>query len=450
MKLSEIAQALELSSPQEVEITGISTDSRTIKPGNLFVAIRGPQFDGHHFISQAAASGASAVLASKAPASLNIPHLIVMDTILALAKIAKYHRQSLNCGTIALTGSNGKTSVKEMISSILPQPSHATPGNLNNHIGAPLSVLQLNSNHRYAVFELGANHPGDISYTVQIVKPQVALVNNIAPAHIAGFGSIEGVADTKGEIYRGLEPLGFAIVNDDDHFAHYWDEILKDKQVIRFSASKKADIYAANILFDENNCASFDLITPKGQTEIRMHVPGMHTVRNALAAASCTYALGIGLSAIAQGLTAFHGVSGRLTFFPGTNNSTIIDDTYNANLRSVLTALDILAQCKGKRIFIFGDMGELGEWTTLHHQEVGAAARELGIECVFTYGTHSKATAETFGPNAQHFTNQEDLLQKVLPVIESKSTILVKGSRSAKMEKIVAQLKDELQEAANI
>ncbi len=440
MNLSQITDLLSLPGHSDTEFTGFSIDTRQIKPGELYVALKGERFDGHDFIQQAAEKGAAAVLCSQVTEGLTIPQLVVPDSLQSLALIARAHRSMINCPVVALTGSNGKTSVKEMIASILPQPSWATKGNLNNHIGVPLSVLQLNASHRYAVFELGANHRGEIAHTVQIVQPDVALITNIAPAHIEGFGSIQGVADAKGEIYKGLKAGGVAVVNADDDYAHYWDGLLSDKNVLRFSIEAPADIYAEQLCFNDRQWATFRLRLPDEAVDIALQVPGEHNVRNALAAAACCHALGLSSETIAEGLQAFTGVAGRMTWLEGINQSIIIDDTYNANLRSVLTALKVLSARKGKRVFVFGDMGELGPWTQAHHQEVGEAARQYGIEQVMTCGQYSEITQLAFGGSGGHYTSHEALAADLLPQLDANTTVLIKGSRSSAMEKVVQKL----------
>ncbi len=440
MKLSDISAALKLPCTQDMWLTGVCIDSRQLKPGNLFVAIRGERFDGHQFIHNVIEAGAAAVLCSEKIPGIVIPQLVVPDTVQALAVIATAHRQKSSCAVIALTGSNGKTTVKEMIAAILPKPSYATPGNLNNHIGVPLSVLQIQDKHRYAVFELGANHPGEIAHTVAIVQPQVTLINNIAPAHIEGFGSIEGVARAKGEIHQGLLAGGTAVINDDDAHAHYWDLLLTNINTLRFSAAHPTAIHAREITFSKDGCGQFTLVTPQGEASIELQVAGAHNVMNALAAAACTHALGIALANIEKGLCQFRGVLGRMTFLHGKNNALVIDDTYNANLRSTLTALDVLASRPGRRIFVFGDMGELGRWSKQHHQNVGVAAREHGIEMLMTCGTHSENTARAYGVNGKHYHQQDMLVQDLLHQLDENTTVLVKGSRSSNMERIVQQL----------
>jgi len=444
MTLFEVCSVLNIPCTHDIELTGVCIDSRLVKPGNLFVAIIGERLDGHAYIADAVAHGAAAIICSKAGQPGSAVELIVPDTLQALAAIATYHRRKFSCQVIALTGSNGKTTVKEMIAAILPQPAHATHGNYNNHIGAPLCVLELQAEHRYAVFELGANHPGEIMHTVAIVQPQVTLINNIAPAHIAGFGSIDGVARAKGEIHQGLAAGGIAVINDDDGYADFWPPLLKNHKTIHFSQVKPADIYARAIRFNQQGCAQFMLVVPQGEAMVSLQVPGAHNVSNALAAAACTSALDIGLADIVAGLNQFAGVPGRMTFLAGKHQSLIIDDTYNANLRSVLSGLEVLANYRGKRIFVFGDMGELGAWTEQHHQEVGVAARNHGIDVLMTCGTHSKYTAAAFGASARHYQNKTELVDDLLAELNEATTVLVKGSRSAAMEKVVHQLTDDM------
>tara|TARA_A100001015_G_scaffold318220_1_gene437422 strand:- start:4417 stop:5760 length:1344 start_codon:yes stop_codon:yes gene_type:complete len=440
MNLSELASVLKVSCTENFDLQGVFIDSRKVQEGSLFVAIKGENFDGHDFIGQAVEKGAVAVVCERTSDEVPVPQLVVEDSVKELGEIASYHRNQFTCGVIALTGSNGKTTVKEMIASILPSPSFATQGNLNNHIGVPLSILNLRQDHRFGVFELGANHKGEIAYTVSMVKPKVTLINNIGPAHIEGFGSIEGVADAKGEIHLGLSKGGTAVVNEDDNFAHYWDACFRDKNQIRFSVEAPLDVYCKRLQMNPSGCASFTLVTPKGECEINLKVFGKHNVSNALAAAACTYALGIGLSDIERGLNNFTGVSGRMTKRIGRKGSIVIDDTYNANLRSVLSALYVLAKMKGHRILVQGDMGELGDATQAHHQEIGQRASELGIDEVYTCGNNSVFTAKGFGANAQHFVSQAELSKQLIERLDANTTVLVKGSRAAAMENIVHDL----------
>lgn len=441
MNLREIAASLDLTVSHDVMITGVSMDTRTLEPGHLFVALRGTRVDGQAFIPEAIQRGASAVLCSECVPECGVPQLVYPDLEQALGLMATAYRSSLSCSVIALTGSNGKTTVKEMLASILPKPSFATPGNWNNHLGVPLSIMQLNATHRYAVLELGANHAGEIAYTSAMVKPHVTLINNISGAHIEGFGSIEGIAKAKGEIHQNLLPDGTAVINADDAYAHYWDDVLADKKILRFSATHHdVDIYATDIELNHADGPKFMLVTPTGTVKIALNVPGMHHVLNALAAAACAYALGISNAQIADGLMHFKGVPGRLTSRLGQQGAMILDDTYNANLSSVLAGIHVLAARTGKRVLVLGDMGELGEHSAAYHQEAGEVARTEGLDKLFTCGTHSQMATHAFGEQGQHFETQEALLEALLPLLDTTTTVLVKGSRSSAMENVVNQL----------
>ncbi|MDF1678165.1 MAG: UDP-N-acetylmuramoyl-tripeptide--D-alanyl-D-alanine ligase [Legionellaceae bacterium] len=438
--LENIAKWLGLEVDKNTEITGVSIDTRTLAPGNLFVAFRGAQVDGHAYIPEAIRLGAAAILCMDEQETLSVPVLVYPDLEEALRLMATAYRLTLDCRVIALTGSNGKTSVKEMLSMILSPHVWATPGNWNNHLGVPLSVLQLKDSHRYAVFELGANHVGEIAYTVAMVKPHVALVNNIGTAHIEGFGSVERIAQGKGEIYQGLLPGGTAIINADDAYAHFWDDDVADKKVLRFSSEHtSADVYATDIELMPSG-STFTLVLDGDKQTVRLRVPGLHHVKNALAAASSAWALGITRDTIVKGLTHFMGVSGRLTPKITSVGALVLDDTYNANLNSVLTGISVLATHTGRRILVLGDMGELGEHAKAHHEAVGVAAKEQGIERLLTCGTLSQAATDAFGGAAEHFNNQAALLEVLKPELDVNTTVLVKGSRSSAMEQVVEGL----------
>lgn len=428
----------------EIDFQGVAIDSRKVLPGQLFVAIPGEKVDGHDFVKNALNNGASRVLVSRQLPDVDLEkQWVVEDTVATLSALAVQHRLACDCLIIAITGSNGKTSVKEMCKKILPEPSYASLGNFNNHLGVPICLMQLKPEHRYAVFELGANHIGEIAHTVAMVKPQVALINNIGPAHIGEFGGIEGVARAKGEIYAGLGDSGIAVVNADDAYAHFWDDIIHPRKVLRFGVSQDADVMAKEIQF-ENMCARWVLVTPQGEISIAMKVPGLHNIYNALAAASATLALGISLDNIAQGLEAFEGVPGRMAVLTGYQGATIIDDTYNANLRSVQAAIAVLAKRSGRRVLVLGDMGELGDWAIEHHRAVGLSARESGIDALYSYGDLSRRAAEEFGVNGQSFITKEELIDVLRPELDENTTILIKGSRSSAMERIVEQLVEKL------
>ena len=443
MNISEIAQCLHIASPVDAgqDITGVSINTRTLKPGDLFVAFQGAHVDGHAFIADAIQRGAAAILSTKPQAGLDKPVLVYPNLDKALALIAAQHRAQLSCRVVALTGSNGKTTVKEMLSAILGSTAFVTPGNWNNHLGVPLSILQVMPSHQYAVFELGANHVGEIAQTVALVKPDVALINNIGSAHLEGFGSIEGIARGKGEIYEGLLADGTAVINAEDAYAHFWDDVIQDKQVLRFSSiDSEADVYASHIKVDTPGGAVFKLVMAAGSCDITLRVPGMHHVRNALAAASCASALGIGLSQISKGLMRFTGVSGRLMPKKTPIGALVLDDTYNANLNSVLTAINVLASYSGRRILVLGDMGELGDYAAQHHEAVGVAAKQEGIDVLLTCGIVSQAASKAFGESAQHFDDQTQLLEMLKPILSAETTVLVKGSRSSTMEHVVEGL----------
>lgn len=444
MNPGKIAQILgcEFNSKSINTDVGVSIDSRTLKSGEVYLALTGERFNGHDFIAEAIEKGASAIICEKPLEQTSVPAFVVKSSLEALSLLASWHRQQINHPVIALTGSNGKTTVKEMVASILPKPALATQGNLNNHIGVPLSILKLRPEHRYAVFELGANHPGEIRYTAAMVKPDVALINNIAPAHIEGFGSIENVAKAKGEIYESLGEGGIAVVNEDDDFAHFWDPLFSVIQPLRFSLTKPTAVHAREITFDEAGAARFRLCLPCGSGFIQLQIPGKHSIQNALAAAACSYAAGIDLSFIIEGLEAFKGVSGRLEFLQGKNQAKVINDTYNANLRSVLTAVEVLAHYKGKKILVLGDMGELGEYAKGHHEAVGRKALASGIDYLMTCGHHSAFASEAFGAKAKHYATREALAQDLLHYLDRDTTVLVKGSRGAGMENVVHQLLD--------
>lgn len=439
MSLSELAKQLNFAAPtQDATFTGISKDTRTIIPGNLYVAICGEQFDGHQFVEEAFKKGACAALVSR-KLDLPIPQLIVNDTIEALGKIGKYWRDQLTIPFIGVTGSNGKTTLKNMIASILKAACHgneaqvlATEGNLNNNIGVPLMLSRLSSEHRYAVIEMGMNHFGEIAYLTQLVRPSVAIVNNAAEAHLEGLKDVAGVARAKGEIFQGLEKNGTAILNRDDGHFSYWKGLVEQHKILTFGLDNPADI-TAKIL--ENQKISIQ--TPKGNIELQLPLLGKHNIMNALAATAATLAVGIDLHAIKTGLEKMHPAPGRMRLYVLENNVRIIDDTYNANPFSLQAAVNTLATFSGKKVLVLGDMKELGNDAIKLHATCGEKIRAAGIDYLFTFGQMSAATTEAFGQNAQHFTERESLLNALQPHLTQDVTVLIKGSRSMRMEKIV-------------
>ncbi|OAI48703.1 hypothetical protein AYO45_04495 [Gammaproteobacteria bacterium SCGC AG-212-F23] len=445
LQLSEIATILTVKKPtQDATIQGVSSDTRTLSKGNLYIAIRGEQFDGHDFIKEAMQKGAAAAIVSRAIDS-PLPQIIVNDTIEALGKLAANWRERFSLPLIGVTGSNGKTTLKNMIASILRAACHndatqalATEGNLNNNIGLPLNLLRLNQSHRYAVLEMGLNHFGEMAYLSNIAKPTVAAINNAASAHLEGLEDVAGVARAKGEIFTALNKKGTAILNRDDAFFDYWKTLLNGQQIISFGFDASANVTAQ---FGENQQTT--IITPKGNITIKLPLLGRHNVMNALAAAAATLAVGIDLNAIKMGLENVTPAPGRLRQHQLKNNLRIIDDTYNANPASVNAAINTLATIGGTKILILGDMRELGPEASALHFSIGQSAKSAGIHHLFTFGELSQQATKAFGNHAQHFTDRDTLVQAVQPYLAENTTILVKGSRSMHMEKIIAQLVPE-------
>ncbi len=445
MLLSQAAQAIGAKLVgQDVRFTSVSTDSRNIARGDLFVALRGENFDGAKFVAGAAQLGAAAAVInadSYTGEQPPCPLLLVPDTRLALGRLAAYWRAQFAIPVVALTGSNGKTTVKEMLASILrvgagdEEAVLATQGNLNNDIGMPLTLLRLRKGHRYAVIEMGMNHPGEIDYLTRIARPDVAIVNNAASAHLAGLGSLEGVARAKGEIFAGLTDNGVAIINADDAYAGLWQELAQPHRVSRFALDAEAEVSAC---WDVTAFGiQMEIATPQGNANVQLRVPGAHNARNALAATAAAVALNIPLSAIAAGLESFSGVAGRLQRRVARGGATVIDDTYNANPDSMRAALKVLAQQPGRRIFVMGDMGELGGDAPRLHGEIGAEARRLGVHELLGLGELTKQAVQQFGTNGHHFDTLEALLAALDERLAPASTILVKGSRFMRMERVV-------------
>lgn len=454
MRLSEAARAI----PAELRgedraFDAVSTDTRTLAPRTLFVALEGERFDGHDFLGEAAAKRAAGALVQDsgsgiADAAGALPLLVVENTRLALGTLAAYWRKKFSMPLVALTGSNGKTTVKEMLASILreavaaeskiPNPESrvlATRGNLNNDIGVPLTLLELGPGHRYAVVEMGMNHAGEIRYLTRLAAPDVALINNAGPAHLEFFGSVEAIARAKGEIFEGLTPGGTAVINADDHHAGLWRTLAGGRQVIDFGLSRPAAVsarYALRYLESE-----IVVRTPHGEAQAVLKAPGLHNVRNALAASAAATALEVPAPAIARGLAGYAGIKGRMQRKTALHGATLIDDTYNANPESVRAAVAVLAQAPGARLLVLGDMGELGAGGAGMHAEIGTLARESGIERLLTLGELAAHAARAFGPGGRHFTRIEDLLAELENALAPDLTVLVKGSRFMQMERVV-------------
>jgi UDP-N-acetylmuramoyl-tripeptide--D-alanyl-D-alanine ligase len=447
MRLSEVASALAPDSSHasagDPIFTGVSTDSRSVNAGELFVALTGENFDGHAFVARAAERGAAAALVSRMFADVAIPQLLVTDTRLALGRLAQAWRRRFAIPVLALTGSNGKTTVKEMLRAILV--AHlgnvdavlATEGNLNNDIGVPQMLLRLNANHKMAIFELGMNHLGEIAYLTGLVEPDVALVNMAGTAHIGELGSRDAIAQAKGEIYSALKPGGIAVVNMHDRFGAYWKALAGGHRVIGFGISAEDEVLGE---FSSEPDGAVTIAYQGNEIRVRLQVLGNHNQRNALAAAAGACALGVPLTAIKAGLEAFNGVAGRLQTYRGHNSATIIDDTYNANPDSVKAAIAVLAKMTAPRILVLGDMGELGTDAVAMHAEVGAVARDAGIDSFCATGELMRGAVHAFGKGAEHFQEIDVLVNAIKPRLTAKTHVLVKGSRFMKMERVVAQL----------
>ena len=423
---------------ENVVVKGISTDTRTIEGGELFIALKGPNFDGHKFIQQAFDKGAIACLVEAEAENKNA--VVTKDTHLALGLLAKAWRQKLDKPVIAITGSNGKTTVKEMIASIISQTQSvmATHGNLNNDIGVPLTLFRLNDSYDTAVIEMGANHSGEINYLTNIALPDVAVITNIGAAHLEGFGSIENTAKAKGEIFNGLTKSGTAIINADDPFFEYFKDITAEYDVLSFGYKNKADI---SCQYESNTDGShLKVTTPKGDCEITLKLLGAHNVMNALAAIAVSVAVEIPLEKIVHGLESLEPVPGRLQMKPAINNSRIIDDTYNANPTSLHAAINVLHDFSGKRFLALGDMGELGDDSDELHVDAGIYAKERGVDSLYSFGKLAAKAAKEFGGNGFCYDKHEDMIDALRDDLSQDVTLLVKGSRSMHMENVVNAL----------
>ena len=421
---------------------GVSTDTRTLARGELFVALVGPHFDGHGFVRAAAGKGAVGALVSRT-LETEMATVQVADTRLSLGQLAAHWRRQFQIPVIAVTGSNGKTTVKNMIAAILSVtgPTLATQGNLNNDIGVPLTLLRLKPGDRHAVIEMGMNHPGEIDYLTKLTHPTIALINNAAAAHLAGLGSVEAVARAKGEIYAGLVADGVAIINADDPYADLWRSLAAPHRVITFGLDRPADI-CADYQLDASG-STIHLKTPYGGISMRLSLLGRHNVLNALAASSASLAAGVSLADIQAGLEKLKSVSGRLEVKRGRNGARVLDDTYNANPGSLAAGVEVLKVASGERVLVLGDIGELGEAARDIHRRVGLLAKSLGIEQLYAVGELTHDAVEAFGQGAQHFDNHEALINSLRNVLHDGMTVLVKGSRLMKMERIVSGIVDD-------
>ena len=436
LRLSELATALGCPAPdRDVPVEAIVTDSRKVDYGALFAALPGSQTDGHDFAGAAVRLGAVALLVRRR-LELPVPQLVVDDVLAALGTLAFLLRQRLDPVVVGITGSNGKTTVKEMVASIVRSrgPLLATQGNYNNELGLPLTLFRLEPRHRFAILELGASRAGDIAYLAGIAQPDVGLVTNIGPAHLGGFGSLEGVARAKGELYEALPADGWAVINADEPWVDLWRASNRAGQVITFGAGDDGEVRVAG---DEERPR---ILTPQGDFALEMPLPGRHNRVNAASATAVALALGIGLDDIRAGLAAVEAVPGRLNFIETEAGWTVIDDTYNANPASLYSALQVLSGMQGTAWLVLGDMKELGTDSPKMHREVGESARAMGVSRLFATGDMAAWTVDAFGPGAEHFATREELAEALLRSLRPGINCLVKGSRSMGMETVVAAI----------
>lgn len=444
MTLAQAAQCLGLKTTFPGEFAGFSIDTRTIETGNLFIALPGSKVDGHDFVKTAMEKGAAAALVSR-PIDCNIPQLITEDTVAALGKLSKAWRDQFHIPFIAITGSNGKTTLKNMIAAICIAACNgqedevlATRGSLNNHIGLPLTLGRLDKKQRYAAIEMGMNHFGEIDYLTHLTMPDVAVITNAAAAHLEGLGDVAGVARAKAEIFNGLEKTGIAVINRDDAFYPFWREKVAAHAYLTFGFHPDADVHIDVAGADKNQHVLFR--TPKGNIDISLPLLGRHNILNAGAATACAIAVGIELSVVKIGLEKIKPAPGRLEIHTLSSGIKVIDDTYNANPFSLQAAVETLANFQGKKILVLGDMKELGSDAKSLHSTAGSQIRHAGIDYLFTYGELSANAAAAFGEGAYHFDEQEKLISALKPLLIDTTTVLVKGSRSMRMEKVVAGL----------
>ncbi|MDR2012641.1 MAG: UDP-N-acetylmuramoyl-tripeptide--D-alanyl-D-alanine ligase [Rhodanobacter sp.] len=422
------------------DVNAVSTDTRTLGTGALFVALRGERYDAHDFLATARERGAAAFLVDHVIDS-DLPQIVVADTLVAFGEIARAVRAQRAVRVVGITGSNGKTTVKTLLAAILARHgrTHVNPGNLNNEIGLPATLLAMPDDSEYAVLEMGAGKPGDIAYLARIAQPQVALVNNVAAAHLERLGSVQGVAQTKGEIYRALPADGVAVINADDAFAADFAVLAAPRRTLTFGLLQRADV-GARIDTQTQDTSRFQISTPIGASDIALPLPGRHNVMNALAAATLALALDVPLARIRAGLESAAGVAGRLARRVHASGASVIDDSYNANPGSFAAAIAVLAAEPGERVLVMGDMGELGADAERLHADIGALAKRSGIRRLYAVGRLSRAAVAAFGHGAEHYPDQATLLAALHDELRKGVVLLVKGSRLSAMDRVTQAL----------
>lgn len=412
---------------------GMTQDSRALKPGNLYCALLGERVDGHRFVVDAADAQAAAALVSRV-VDAPIAQIVVDDVVRAMGRLAGAWRAAMNVRVVAITGSNGKTTVKTMLASIMRRCARtlATRGNYNNEIGVPLTLAALGEQHRYAVVEMGCGKPGDIEYLAAMARPEVGVVTNAGPAHLERLGSIDGVARTKGELFAALGADAVAVINRDDDYFEYWRGLCTESRQLSFGRSGRADIRLEG---------DTRVVTPSGAFSLELALPGEHNRMNALAAAAAALALGLTNDDVASGLAAVDSLPGRLSERRMGGGWRLIDDSYNANPASIYAGLQVLAARPGQRWLALGEMAELGEASTKLHREIGRAAHDLGIERLFAIGAHAESVADAFGAGGEAFNDMDVMARRLHDLLEPEVTCLVKGSRSAHMEQLIDRLR---------
>lgn len=445
LRLSELVAPL---SAQQVgadhEFSGVSTDSRQLKAGDLFVALKGASFDGHDFVAQAAANGAGALLVS-APVDSDLPQLRVADTQRALGLLGAYNRDLYEGPLVAITGSSGKTTVKNMVQAVLSQRGEtmATAGNFNNEIGVPLTLLRLGPSVEFAVVEMGAGKAGDIAWLCQLGRPTIAMLLNAMAAHLETFGSVEDVAVAKGEIFDGLTSADVAVFTADQAFCKQWRKRAGAARILDFGLEQPAAITATHIQVNGVHGVGFTASTPEGEIAIRLNLPGRHNVANALAAIAAGLACGLSLTEIRNGLESLVPVEGRLHTLQGRAGATVIDDCYNANPGSVRAAIDLLANCAGRRTLVLGEMLELGDDSDRMHRDIGQYAREAGLDGLWGVGPELAVSVDAFGEGGRHFADLDAAVAALPGAFGADDTVLVKGSRGARMETVLRAMVDD-------
>lgn len=447
MLLSDISDCLQgARSGADVAVASFSIDTRSLRPGDLYIAIKGENYDGNNFIALAEQAGAAAALLQR-QVETRLPAIQVADTRKALGELAMLWRRKAAIPVVGITGSNGKTTVKEMTAAILGCGAETlfTQGNLNNDIGVPLTLLRIQDAHRYAVIEMGANHPGEIRYTGMIAQPDVGVINNVGAAHIEGFGDLDGVAKAKGEIVQALGNDGIAVLNADDAYFGYWQTLASGRRILSFGLTESADVGASEIrmaVTEGRFFTEFKLHHAGQSFPVQLRLAGRHNVANALAASAACLALGIGPEQILAGLAKAAPVRGRLQPLVTRRGNMLIDDTYNANPASLQAALQVLTQCPGEPWLILGAFGELGPDSPQLHAQMGETIKAAGVKRLFATGVNAEQTVRVFGNGAAFFAAQEDLIAALDGQLQGNETLLVKGSRAQKMEGVAKALVD--------